>query len=141
MVALTVDNMTAYEVDAMIARKDSTTTVYLTVTGNDVVSQPRHRLRRFASRYIMFDPASKQKKEIREKISMALASVGAELPVHGRGVRTKVSVTFYVRSILKDVDNMLKFIMDAMSRNTVYRDDYLVFIVDRSPTCNHTQPV
>ena len=141
MVALTVDNMTACEVDAMIARKDSTTTVYLTVTGNDVVSQPRHRLRRFASRYIMFDPASKQKKEIREKISMALASVGAELPVYGRGVRTKVSVTFYVRSILKDVDNMLKFIMDAMSRNTVYRDDYLVFIVDRSPTCNHTQPV
>ena len=122
--------MSSFDVESMVIESPpSKTTVCLTVKG-EAIAQPRHRLHRILGsgrlgRFCVYDPASSKKVSLRRCVEKSSRELGVELPVFGVGTKTKIEVTFYTRRVQKDIDNMLKFIMDVMSKDTVCKDDCL----------------
>lgn len=126
----------SYSADALIIAKteDDTDLLMLQVVG-ECVPQPRIRGRtipRQGNRTIYYDPAQKKRSAWSEAVRSALLEVGVTdfpiFPGYHRTLKLKVTVTFHVNNLLKDVDNMLKFVLDGM-QGTVYSNDRDVFIV------------
>ena len=118
-------------IDAMLVTVADNVSVHLTIPG-EPLSQPRHRVRRLFSsgsgRVLFCDPAATQKREVKASIRSALVGVGVvDFPVVQQR-QVKVTADFYVANGRKDIDNLLKFIMDAI-KSVVYSDDRWVFQV------------
>ena len=75
---------------------------------------------------IMYDPLSKEKRKLRGKVTTVLAEVGEEAPLF-EGVPLRVVVSFGLRCVTsKDLDNMCKFLLDALEA-ACYDDDKYIF--------------
>ena len=50
-------------------------------------------------------------------------------------MKLKLTVTFYINNLAKDVDNLLKFVMDGM-QGIIYANDRAVFqvLTEKKPT-------
>jgi Holliday junction resolvase RusA-like endonuclease len=59
----------------------------------------------------------------------ALAEVGATFPLFDDGVKLKVTCTFHVFDTRKDIDNMVKFLLDCLQSVLFKNDDMIYFIV------------
>jgi Holliday junction resolvase RusA-like endonuclease len=88
--------------------------------------QERHRIGRVKSggKARMYDPSGPLKKLFKRAVSEALEDIDFtyhDLPLFlGAGIYLKVD--FGVRDMTKDIDNLLKFVMDAL-KGVVYEDD------------------
>lgn len=115
-------------VDAMIVTTGPKTTVSLCVAG-EPIAQPRIRFRRIlrAFRVIPYDPSYRQKMAFRAEVARAINDVGASVfPLFGSTFKLKVTVTFHVFDARKDIDNLLKFFLDAI-QGVVFKNDSMVF--------------
>ena len=116
--------------DAMIVTTGPETTVSLSVVGAPV-AQPRIRFRRIlrAFRVIPYDPAHHKKRLFRTEVFNAFAGVGAMLfPLFGDASKLKVTVTFHVFDVRKDIDNLLKFFLGAL-QGVIFKNDAMIFEV------------
>ena len=114
----------------MLYDEDGDTTLYLTILGVPE-SQPRPRIRRLVNnRVVVYDPSSPKKRACRNAISNALAEIGVSTtPVFATNLSLKVTVHFHVSNRKKDIDNMLKFVLDAM-QHVVYGNDDTIHYVE-----------
>ena len=92
------------------------------------ISQPRPRMSTRGGRVIVYNPTSRAKKIIADKIKEELLQTGILLDTSAQVFHSLVSVTatFGVSNNSKDLDNMLKFILDALEDAGVYGNDRLV---------------
>ena len=119
-----------YEADAIVIADEGRQSVHLTLVGKPV-SQPRARARRLNRALIVFDPSAKLKTICRSSFRQALQEIGVTtFPIFDPENHKEVTVVvdFYVANIRKDVDNMLKFVLDVL-QTIIYRDDSCVFKV------------
>jgi Holliday junction resolvase RusA-like endonuclease len=78
---------------------------------------------------ILWDPSSKAKKLFKVAVKSALEETGlSAFPVYMSPQILEIVVTFMIYNSLKDVDNLLKFVMDAL-QSTVYGNDRYVYKV------------
>jgi Holliday junction resolvase RusA-like endonuclease len=113
------------DVDALIMGVENPTVV-VTVKGPPI-AQARPRVRVFNGRARVYDPDQREKRAYRRAIRQAMAQLGiTDFPFFERRV-LKLNVTFGLSNNAKDVDNLLKFVMDALE-SVVYDND--AWIVD-----------
>ena len=121
-------------VDALVACDDAngasqTSTVHLDI-GGEPLAQPRHRVRRLSNhRVVFYDPAAAAKSRLRRMIRLALEEIGVSTFPFFNRQKLSVNVTFVVSDTRKDIDNLLKYILDAMNQ-VVYNDDRTVCVVN-----------
>ena len=116
--------------DAMIVTTGPETTVSLSVMGVPV-AQPRIRFRRIirAFRVIPYDPAQLEKRAFRTEVLNAFLGVGAtRFPLFDVPAQLRVTVTFYVFDMRKDIDNLIKFCLDSLE-GVVFRNDAMIYEV------------
>jgi Holliday junction resolvase RusA-like endonuclease len=79
----------------------------------------------------MYDPSSRLKNRFRIAVVKSLQGLTfLQYPLfHVRHL--KVTVAFYVSNMTKDVDNLLKFVLDALQM-VVYTDDRCVYQIEAS---------
>jgi Holliday junction resolvase RusA-like endonuclease len=67
---------------------------------------------------LFYDPSQRKKRAYRVvAVMQALAQLGVtHFPIfpHHRDLKLRICATFYVHTINKDLDNLLKFILDAL---------------------------
>ena len=100
------------------------------VVHGEAVAQPRHRVRRVgASRMIFYDPSAPSKRKYGRSIDRSLLAIGvSEWPVFATNDRLVVDVTFNVTNANKDVDRMLKYVLDTL-QGIIYGNDREIFEV------------
>ena len=76
----------------------------------------------------IYDPLQALKKKLNKKMIEILTNYGYEAPYFKKGTKLEVTATFFMDKALKkkDLDNMAKFLLDAM-KNAVYEDDVEVY--------------
>jgi Holliday junction resolvase RusA-like endonuclease len=91
-----------------------------------VQERPRHCHR--GSKHWVYDPTKELKAEFREVVKAAFTDLGIhDFPLFG--VPLKYIIVFGVSNPEKDVDNLLKFVMDALE-TVIYANDNKVRKVD-----------
>jgi Holliday junction resolvase RusA-like endonuclease len=130
-------NSTSFMADALVVGKPNnpadTAVVILTVVG-ECVPQPRPRAKSItqgqSTRILVWDPAKAKRVAWATAVKSALVEVGVTdfpiFPNHIRTLQLKATVTFYVNNFAKDLDNMLKFVIDGMQA-ILYENDRVVF--------------
>ena len=121
--------------DAMVVTTNAMTSVSLSIFG-EPVSQPRWRYHLMPRlrvpkwvKVVTYNPATREKSAFRLAVSNALVQVGATtFPIFADRVKVKVKVTFHVINVQKDIDNLLKFLMDAL-QSIFYNNDNMVYCV------------
>jgi Holliday junction resolvase RusA-like endonuclease len=115
--------------DAIIVSNNTITTASLCVLGPPI-SQGRIKCHRNAvsGRLVVFDPTHDEKFAFKRVVRTALVGVGATLPLFDNGVKLKVTATFYVADVRKDVDNLLKFLLDSLE-SVIYNNDKMIYTV------------
>ena len=114
----------------VVTTGNSAMSVFMTMRG-EAVSQPRWKSSRHYGpfRSHAFNPAEKKKRAFQSALRMALHDVGVTtMPLFLEKIKLKVTVTFYVVNKTKDIDNMLKFLMDAF-QTIIYPNDNMVYEV------------
>ena len=82
--------------------------------------------RRTPNRIIMYDPSQACKRSCEILVTAAIREIfNGPLPYFGQSANLKVSLDFRVEDDRKDVDNLIKFFLDVMSK-IVYSDDRYV---------------
>jgi Holliday junction resolvase RusA-like endonuclease len=113
-------------------RLQSITSVQLEVKGEACVQirmQAKGIWRKAKWLAILWDPSSKAKRLYKVAVRSALEETGlSAFPVYRSPQILEIVVTFMVYNSLKDVDNLLKFVMDAL-QSTVYGNDRYVYKV------------
>jgi Holliday junction resolvase RusA-like endonuclease len=108
----------------------STHTFYLEVQGPAMVQQrTRIRFLPLAGRAVVYDPSQASKRAFRRAVLLALNELGiVEFPVFQdqQHLKIQLNCTFYLHNEAKDVDNLLKFVMDALE-SVIYQNDRVVF--------------
>jgi Holliday junction resolvase RusA-like endonuclease len=130
------ENNMSYTADAIIlATTDEGTDILMLQVVGECVPQPRirgHTIPRQGNRTIYYDPAQRKRSAWSEAVRTAIMAVGVVdfpiFPGNHRTLKLKVTVTFYINNLLKDIDNMLKFVLDGM-QGTVYANDRDVYMV------------
>jgi Holliday junction resolvase RusA-like endonuclease len=125
-----------YTADAIIlATTDNGADILMLQVVGECVPQPRicgHIIPRQGNRTIYYDPSQKKRAAWLEAVRTAIMAVGTtDFPIFTGfpcTLKLKVTVTFYINNLLKDVDNLLKFVLDGM-QGTVYANDRDVYIV------------
>jgi Holliday junction resolvase RusA-like endonuclease len=122
--------------NAMVVTDGTKTSASLLV-GGEPVPQPRAR---FAHRFIrrglfpfvrmvVYDPAATKKAAFRSEVLNAFADIGASpFPLFGNGDKLKVTVAFHVFDAKSDIDNLLKFFLDAL-QGVIFKNDKVIFEV------------
>ena len=112
--------------DPMIVVTGETTMVSLSVWG-EPVSQPRPTINRRSGHF--YDGAGRKKEAFKAVVRHALAEVaGMTFPLFEPGVKLKVTATFNFFRSTKDLDNMVKSLLDCL-QGTVYQNDNVVFLL------------
>jgi Holliday junction resolvase RusA-like endonuclease len=125
-----------YTADAIIpATTDDGADILMLQVVGECVPQPRihgHIIPRQGNRTIYYDPSQKKRAAWSEAVCTAIMAVGTtDFPIFMGfpcTLKLKVTVTFYINNLLKDVDNLLKFVLDGM-QGTVYANNRDVYIV------------
>ena len=128
--------------DAMIVTTGPETTVSLSVMGVPV-AQPRIRFRRILQAFwiIAYDPAHNKKRLFRTEVVNAFAGVGATIfPLFGDSAKLKVTVTFHIFDLRKDIDNLVKFFLDSL-QGGIFKNDSTIFelIAKKTRSTRNTQ--
>jgi Holliday junction resolvase RusA-like endonuclease len=122
-----MNNIRDHTVDALIATDSRGCSIYLNISG-EPIAQERHRLRQIANRRWFYNPSGRASNGLAVKIGRALQELGiapGELPLLLASV--KVHVTFGVHNMNKDLDNMIKFILDTLQFAKIFGNDRLVY--------------
>ena len=115
--------------DAILVSNGEKEQLVLTIRGPPV-AQPRMRARRLPHRVVLFDPSSGVKKSLKTAIKNELVALGvSRFPMFAANTTLKVIVVFYVANINKDIDNMLKFVLDVF-QGSVYGNDNTICSID-----------
>lgn len=105
----------------------SRTTIYISIEGQPL-AQPRPRFRVLSNgRAWMYNPAMHPKTELAQKVAAALRQIG--LSVSTAPLFTTyldLTIKFGVSDMSKDLDNMMKFIMDVLEDANIYGNDRAV---------------
>lgn len=89
----------------------------------------------FAGHTHLYDPSSKIKAKFRWAVLKSLKALKfSEYPLFPTPVELKLTVTFYVTNNLKDNDNLLKFLLDAI-QTILYSNDRQVVKIDSEKIC------
>ena len=120
-------NPTNFDVDAIIVGGDEDEReLYLDIGGPPLVQQ---RLRVAFLRFIhprLYDPSGRSKRALKRAVRNALVNVGNDdFPVFQNSV-LEVQVTFFVSNPNKDIDNLAKFLLDALE-GVIYSNDRLIW--------------
>jgi Holliday junction resolvase RusA-like endonuclease len=91
-----------------------------------VAERPRFRFLHSTRRAICYDPQRANKRAIRSACRLALEECGVTRFPFFSNKELKVVVTFYLINRRKDVDNLLKFILDAL-QTVAYKNDCWIF--------------
>ena len=123
--------VTTFDVAAIVVGnppEDLDLTLYLMVEGTPLV-QERHRVRWMpfrGARPRVYDPCSASKHGYKLAVRQACSDIGVtNFPLFVEE-RVKIKVTFFVTNASKDIDNLLKFVMDAL-QGVIYPNDRMVF--------------
>ena len=113
--------------DPMIVQVNETITFSFSVWG-EPIPQPRMRLNRRYGQ--LWDPANEKRNEFNSVVRRALEEVGTSLfPLFENGTKLKVMATFHVFDSSKDVDNLAKFLLDALEKVVFKNDNMVVLLV------------
>jgi Holliday junction resolvase RusA-like endonuclease len=118
--------VTVTDVDALIVDGGvlNHPTIYCTIRGSPS-AQERHRvLRLLGGRVRVYDPSARSKRALKRAIRSAMAELGcSDFPFfQGEDRKFKFTATFGLSNMAKDVDNLLKFLMDGLE-SVVYVND------------------
>jgi Holliday junction resolvase RusA-like endonuclease len=116
------------EVSAVLmATSDLKTSVFLNFKGTPEV-QERPRFRRRYGHPVVYDPSARWKQDYTDAAKEALKDLDVEdFPIF-KHTRLMVLVSFEIRNQAKDIDNLLKFILDAL-QDIVYDNDRNIYKV------------
>jgi Holliday junction resolvase RusA-like endonuclease len=111
---------TAADVDALIMGV-AHPTIVVTVKGSPI-AQARPRATVINGRARVYDPTQRAKRAYRRAIGQAMTELGiTDFPFFER-TRLQLKVTYGLSNNAKDVDNLLKFVMDALE-SVLYDND------------------
>ena len=118
-----IDRMFNARDDVMVVATNTATAVSLSILGSPI-AQPRMKCyySRVLSRLVVYDPTKDKKLTFKKIVRVALAEMGATFPLFDNGVKLKVTATFHVADTCKDVDNLLKFLLDSLAL-VIYKND------------------
>jgi Holliday junction resolvase RusA-like endonuclease len=110
-------------VDCIMANE----TLYLRLWGEPIAQpRPRARLGTRGGRIIVYDPSTRFKAAGRILLDAALTEIGlADRPVFTTRRSILIQATFFTAESKKDIDNMLKFLLDVLE-GPIYSDDRYV---------------
>lgn len=112
-----IETIVSYTSDANSPTPNATA-INITSAGDPQV-QPRLRHARFG----VFDPRRSFKTEFRRRILAELRQMGIDnFPIFSAGTHLRLTVTFNVVRMNKDIDNLLKLILDVL-HSVVYTND------------------
>jgi Holliday junction resolvase RusA-like endonuclease len=124
-----------FRADAVIAASaagDAPPTIYIDIQAPPMVQQrPRVRFLPLIRTPLIYDPSQRQKRAYRVAVMQALAQLGvAHFPIfpHHRDLKLRISAIFFVQNINKDLDNLLKFVFDAL-QGAIYLNDRVIWEV------------
>ena len=96
--------------------------IQLTILGPPV-AQPRPRGRIVNHRIVIFNPTTRVMNVFKRSVRLALGGLGVvQWPVLDNESAIKVSVDFFVTNMSKDIDNLVKFVLDGL-QGVLYADD------------------
>jgi hypothetical protein len=116
---------------------DVNKSIQVLVRGTPLVQQ--HFCGRYlfaAARMLVWDPCKASKRSFRDVARTALEDVGlgaGDFPCFV-GKKLKFEVSFYVINVSKDVDNLLKFILDTLEM-VLYSNDKFIFDICTRKAC------
>ena len=114
--------------EAVIVGHGDNLSVEITIPGIPV-AQPRPRGRLVNGRIIVFNPASRELNAFRRSVRECLGGLSVGMfPMFDIAVSLEVKAIFFVSNMRKDVDNMLKFVLDAL-QGVVYPDDRIIVTI------------
>ena len=124
-----IDRMFNVRDDVMVVATNTATAVSLSILGSPI-PQPHMKCyySRVLSRLIVYDPTKDEKLAFKRIVRVALAEMGATFPLFENGVKLKVTATFHVVDTRKDIDNLLKFLLDALAP-VMYNNDNVIYSV------------
>ena len=110
-------------------RNNSTAPASRTIIQITSPGEPQVQARlRFAQRGF-FDPQKEFKKEFRLRIKSDLESHGTtQFPIFDPTTNLRITVTFHVCRMTKDIDNLLKLILDVLN-GVIYHNDAAVTMI------------
>jgi hypothetical protein len=125
-------NPHGFEAEAIIvadSMEDQGKSVQIIVHGSPLVQQ-RHRGRYLiaAARTLVWDPCKASKRSFRDVVRAALEGLGLDdddFPCFC-GKALIFDVSFHVMNTSKDVDNLLKFVLDAL-QTVLYSNDRFIY--------------
>ncbi|CAJ1953780.1 unnamed protein product [Cylindrotheca closterium] len=121
-----MNNVRDHTAEALIATNSKGYSVSLDISGKPI-AQGRHRLRQIANCQWFYNPSGRASDGLATKIGRALQEAGVflgGLPLFSSLVM--VRLTFGVRNMSKDLDNMIKFILDTLQFATIFGNDRLI---------------
>jgi Holliday junction resolvase RusA-like endonuclease len=77
---------------------------------------------------VVYDPAQQEKLAFKRIVRGAILEVGAMFPLFKNDVKLKVTVTFRVTDMQIDIDNLLKFLLDALT-TVMYNNNNMINLV------------
>jgi Holliday junction resolvase RusA-like endonuclease len=112
--------------DVIVVLTNTVATVSLCILG-EPISQPRMRCYHnpASGRVVVYDPTQDEKVAFKKSVRDAIAKVGATFPLFENDVKLKVTVTFHVTDMRKDIDNLLKFMLNALA-TVMYNNDNMI---------------
>ena len=119
--------------DAMIVTTDMMATVSLSILG-EPIAQPRICFWMLAGvlHVIPYDPAHTKKFAFQGVVLSALADLGATaFPLFDSGEKLKVTATFHVFDTRKDIDNLVKFLLDSLETIALKNDNMVYWLVGK----------
>ena len=115
--------------EAVIVGNGNDLMVEITIPGIPV-AQPRPRGRLVSGRIVVFNPATREMTTFRRSIRQCLVELAvAVFPMFDIAVSLEVKAIFFVSNMRKDVDNMLKFVLDAL-QGVLYPDDRIIVTIE-----------
>jgi Holliday junction resolvase RusA-like endonuclease len=116
------------DADAIMAGTAPNYTLHLTVSGPPSVQErARIRYQPFAGKPRVYDPSRKGKIAFRDAVKASIQDLDfVDVPVFKAGQTLRLNVVFGLTRQGKDVDNLLKFVMDAL-QGVLYRNDAIVW--------------
>ena len=86
----------------------------------------------------MFDPLARLKRQIKDALARVMMEHQEPVPVFPTGTPLRVGVIFHLRHVAtKDVDNMAKFLLDAMEE-VLFDNDKFILDLNLSKSANKT---
>jgi Holliday junction resolvase RusA-like endonuclease len=115
--------------DALLVDQNDRKSVYVTVQGSPPV-QARPRVTTIAGRGHFYDPCARSKRAFKRGMRKALQDLGIHrFPMMNPDAHLRLRATFFLSNEGKDMDNLLKYLMDALT-SIIYANDAIIFDVE-----------